>query len=315
MLMKTRRAAGFFGALLAAVLGAQRSAGEPAPVAPGTAGPICDDWGYNARPPGEAPTACVDPGQTLRAVFADLAPRTNIQPTPRLIYRDDLRALRLKCDHGVPTLANERFRPTEALSMTCGPPDRRVGAVGIGRDAFHIAGECVLDGQWVPKEHVLAFILAHELMHLAADHDAQVAGYWARECAPWILSEEGQRAKARIEAALPPGLARAERRNRIYDQLEGICRTPERKRGFRTFVRSLESEADAEAFNFLDGVPNLSYSRRAGECAMRKLQDFEWAQAVSEDEEGGDHPLTSHRAETLRAIAEAVEAAEPGPGP
>lgn len=301
-----------WGLLLAAPLRAASPA-PPASTEPpgGTSAAACDDWGTNARGQGEPATSCQDPGQVLQTVFDDLAPRTLLEPRPQLFYSHDRASVWVRCNGDVPEVANG---PAEAQAVMCGPAQLRTGAVGIGRSIFRIAGECVIDGEGVSKEQTLGFVVAHELMHLVGDHNARFERHMKEHCDRWLDSTEGRRERERIERGFPPNMRPGDRRAELHLQLVGKCL--KRSKGeFLAFARSLETEADVEAFNLLDVIGSRHYSRRAGECLMRKLVDYEWqlswgARTPPAEEQRGDHPLTRRRVEIQHALARMMDEAD-----
>jgi hypothetical protein len=261
--------------------------------------PLSQDWDS------EGP-ASVDRRETLERVFGRLLTLSPMEDCVSCLGKE----------HGWGWTFEDCGAPAAANICAVGEHEGRLETgkyITVGEGIWSLAQACDVDGVEVPKEDVLAFILAHELAHLqnedplrTAEHAREACGAWFRGEGP--ASRRGfeaacradsaclSRARAYQEALDLPSVAAAERERRLRALLESgmaLCRE-EFRDSFMARSREREDLADVDAANLLS---HLGYSSHAPLCAAHHLREFESGRPL-----GADWSARSHPAPLLRIL-------------
>lgn len=283
--------------LVVLLLCARASAQAPQP-AEGTSR---QTWNCSVGPEGASSRDCE---RDMKEIFNGLARYAGV-PNMEYVHVPAMYGVALECDYaGGQVRAKDSLSP--AASIDC---DRGKSYVATGYSLFSMAARCDGEGIRADPYDVVAAALAHEIAHIAAGHSARRIANIKRICGPWadawIATPEADAMISPLIAGKPPKEARAIAITKVLE----VCMEKKRDDIARSQV-PLEQEADANAGvlirNHAAGEARSgrrTFSHAAMECAMKGLQDLDWATAVGATPSGphvSDHPASRDRVEAAR---------------
>jgi hypothetical protein len=169
----------------------------------------------------------------------------------------------------------------------------------------------------------VAFVLAHEMAHLAARDPQEIRKTIARECERWGDSPDAADWRQQVFFPMklqlaPGGSLSPDAKSKLYLQLIKDCVRLDTAK-IMALKQAMEDRADANGLQILNSynqnasasggkAPFASFNLYAGGCAMRKLRDLEWVYADPGQQASGDkdHADALARAKRLDAIAKNV---------
>lgn len=241
-----------------------------------------------------------DPGELIKSIGTELARYAGI-PDIEFVHVPNMYGVSLECDFaGGQVRAREGYSP--AASVDCG---KGKAYVATGYAVFSMAAQCKDGGISAGPEDTLAAVLAHEISHVAASHSARRIENIKRICNDWA---QGWLPTPEAETTLGPLVAKG--KPAVLGKLLDVCQERKKDEISRS-QQPLEREADANAsllirnHNAAKRGGEIPFSDGAVECAMRGLQDLDWAVAMGApvpDKYVSDHPGSKERVEEARKV-------------